>query len=171
MTTEGSHTPVRGVLVQGTAVALCVDADGPLFGVMLTGPSGSGKSDLALRMIAGCAWQRTRLIADDGVMVCHEAGRLVAACHERIAGLIEARGIGIVPVASLGEVPLRLVARLGRQGPRLPEPEAETLLGDGPPLPAFNIDPTQLSAPAKLLYAARAVLTGHFAAVRHDSPK
>jgi HPr kinase/phosphorylase len=83
--------------------ASCVDLSGT--GVVLVGPSGSGKSDLALRLIDGGA----RLIADDLVVIERTGDQLTARSPEAIAGLIEVRGLGIrrlphEPVAAVGLV-------------------------------------------------------------------
>ena len=63
-------------------------------GVLLRGPSGAGKSDLALRLIE-TGW---RLVADDQTELGREGKRLIATAPARIAGMIEARGLGIVKV-------------------------------------------------------------------------
>jgi HPr kinase/phosphorylase len=72
--------------LDGTAVLI-----GPT-GVLIRGPSGSGKSRLALALIAKGA----RLVADDRVMVSQCHGRLVAGPPGPTAGLLEVRGRGII---------------------------------------------------------------------------
>lgn len=69
-------------------------------GVLIRGPSGSGKSALSLELIA-LAQARgdfAGLIADDRVLVETHGGRLLARPHPRIAGMIEARGMGVLPM-------------------------------------------------------------------------
>jgi hypothetical protein len=127
--------------------ASCVAVDGK--GVLIEGPSGSGKSDLALRLIDGGA----RLVADDQVEILDRDGRLHARAPGALAGLIEARGQGLFRLDPLDEAPLALAVTLQAPAERLPAPAVRTLLGIG--LPAVAIDPFQASAPARL----RLVLT------------
>jgi HPr kinase/phosphorylase len=95
-------------------------------GVLILGAAGSGKSSLALGMMALGA----RLVADDQVVLTRERERLMASAPERIAGLIEARGIGILRVPPTGPVPVLLAVDLGRPpAARLPQSEKVTILG------------------------------------------
>src|SRR5690242_6204798 len=96
-------------------------------GVLLRGPSGSGKSDLALRLIDAGA----RLVADDQTRLLRVADRIIASAPPTIAGFIEVRGIGPVPMATEEGVWLRLVVDLkpGRDIERLPEESGTSLLG------------------------------------------
>jgi len=118
-------------------------------GVLLRGPSGVGKSDLALRLIDRGA----QLVADDQCEIAAEGERVIARPPPALAGMIEARGVGIVKLAFLAEIPLALVADLvpPDQVERLPEPETAQLCGIA--LPLLKIDPFPASAPAKLLLA------------------
>ena len=103
--------------------ASCVELAGT--GVVLLGPSGSGKSDLALRLIDGGA----RLVADDRVVVERSGDRLIARPPEAIAGLIEVRGLGIMRV---GHCARAARARRGARrppAPRLPERTTYEMLG------------------------------------------
>ena len=79
------------VQVHGTCVAI----DG--CAVLLRGPSGSGKSDLALRLIDGGA----RLVADDRAEISLRQRRLVVNAPPEIAGLIEVRGLGVLELGHL----------------------------------------------------------------------
>lgn len=103
--------------------------------VLLRGPSGSGKSDLALRALADGAG----LIADDVTHLLLEQGELIAAAPERIQGLLEVRGLGPVRVRAAQPTPVRLLLDLlpAAQVPRLPEPRFETFLGIAVPALAF----------------------------------
>ena len=121
-------------------------------GVLITGPSGAGKSDLALRLI-GRGW---RLVSDDYSHVWASGGALWAAAPARIAGLIEARGLGIVTLRT------RLTARIGLvvecvAGPveRLPEPAIVRIAGVQ--APKLLLDPRHASA-VELVAAAIARL-------------
>ncbi len=119
-------------------------------GVLLRGPPGVGKSDLALRLIDGGA----RLVADDQVELRAEKGCLRARAPEILAGKLEVRGLGILDLEHREEIPVCLLVELtpGRDPERLPEPARETLAGVT--LPVMTLDPRTASAPAKLRLAA-----------------
>jgi len=124
-------------------------------GVLLRGPSGSGKSDLALRLIDGGA----ALVADDGVELRRAGGRLVASlpgsAPASVRGRLEVRGVGILPVPFVAEAPVVLAVELGVLPDRLPEPEMAQWLGvDVPLLRLAGLEP---SAPAKVRLAVRAL--------------
>jgi HPr kinase/phosphorylase len=114
-------------------------------GVLLRGASGSGKSDLALRMLDR-GW---RLVSDDYVMMTEQHGRLFMQPPPAIAGLIEVRGVGLVRRSySLGCF-LHLVADLTQEPvDRLPEP-CRTIL-NGVSIPCIRLNPFEISAPLKL---------------------
>lgn len=133
-------------------------------GVVLRGPSGSGKSDLALRLLDDGRGD-ARLVADDYTEVTADppaAGTmsgLTGAAPAAIAGLLEVRGVGILrlPAAWLhaGPVPLRLVVDLVRPEAveRLPPADAAVELLPGHRLPLVRLDPFAASAPAKVRLA------------------
>lgn len=95
--------------------------------VLIRGPSGSGKSDLALRLIDGGAM----LVADDQSAISNDGGRLFIGVPDTIAGLLEVRGVGILRMAHRARVPLALVVDLvqPKDVERLPEPSSAQLLG------------------------------------------
>ena len=126
--------------IHGTAVAIGGRA------VLLLGPSGSGKSDLALRLI-GSGWT---LVADDRVVLSRRSENLVAAPPPSLAGLIEARGLGFCRMPFLGEAEVALAVRLVAQGTveRLPEAASETLLGVS--IPLIKLISWEASAPTKV---------------------
>lgn len=134
------------LLVHATCVAIGGRA------VLLRGPSGSGKSDLALRLIDAGA----RLVADDQSLLCRDGDAILVRSPEPIAGLIEARGLGILRVDRVVVARLALIADLvaPERVERLPEPSSETILGVV--LPRISIAPFEASATAKLRLALTA---------------
>jgi HPr kinase/phosphorylase len=134
--------------------ATCIAFDGG--GVLLTGASGSGKSDLALRALEAGA----SLVADDRVVLTRADGRLIAEPPPQLAGLIEVRGLGILRWPHLPRAELRLIVALvpPDQVPRLPgEGVADHL---GVVLPRLLLSPFEASAVAKLRLATR-LAAGH----------
>lgn len=95
-------------------------------GVLIIGPSGAGKSALALQLIALGA----SLVADDRTRLTRQDGTVVADVPETIAGLIEARGVGILRLPPAGPTPLALVVDTARTEPeRIPPPRSHAVLG------------------------------------------
>lgn len=129
--------------------ATCIAFDGA--GFLLRGPSGAGKSDLALRALdAGAS-----LVADDQVALTLRGGRLIAWAPESLAGIIEARGIGLLRVPFLREAVVDVTVDLVSSGyvTRMPEERWDELLGVR--LPAFELAPFESSTVAKLRLIAR----------------
>jgi HPr kinase/phosphorylase len=122
-------------------------------GILLRGRSGSGKSDLALRLIDGGAL----LVADDRVALSLETGRVVARPPAALAGYLEIRGVGPMPVPSVAAATVSLVVDLADRTTieRLPVPRSCAYLGVILPLAA--LDPFEISAAAKLRMMAQAV--------------
>ena len=125
-----------------TVHAGCVAIGGR--GILIRGRSGSGKSDLALRLIDRGA----RLVSDDYTILDVRCGRIRAAAPATIAGKLEIRGIGIVELPAESDVAVCLVADLDAPSQRLPEPKETLLLGV--PVPAIAIAALEASAPLKL---------------------
>ena len=113
-------------------------------GVLLLGPPGAGKSDLLLRLLD----RGYDLVADDQVVL--EGS--VACPPERLAGLLEVRGLGIVRLAFRTGAVVGLVVRLGVPE-RLPMPGRYELLD----LPMISVDPFAASAPLVIGLALDAV--------------
>ena len=136
------------LLVHATTVAIGGRA------VMLRGASGSGKSDLALRLIDAGA----RLVADDQTALYRDGDALLVRCPTPITGLLEVRGVGILQVGALAVAPLALIADLvpSEQVERLPEPCSETILGLE--VPVVALAPFEASAPAKLRVVLAAII-------------
>jgi len=87
--------------------------------VLLSGASGSGKSSLALEMMARGA----TLVADDRVILSEEAGHILLTCPDPLLGLIEARGVGLLYAAYQSPVPLALVVDMDiTETERMPAP-------------------------------------------------
>jgi HPr kinase/phosphorylase len=119
--------------------------------LLLRGASGSGKSDLALRLIDAGA----RLVADDQSELCREGDRVIVRAPATIAGLLEVRGVGIMRLDALAEAPVALVVDLVAEGvERLPAQSTEWILGLA--LPLIAVRPFEASAAAKLRLALRA---------------
>lgn len=127
--------------------ATTVEIDG--HAVLIRGPSGGGKSDLAVRLVDAGA----TLVADDQTELAAEAGRLFASVPAAIAGLLEVRGVGIVRVPHRDRVPLTLVVELvaARDVDRLPEPMAAAFLGIS--VPMIRLHAFEASAAAKVRLA------------------
>ena len=114
-------------------------------GALLVGASGSGKSDLALRLIDRGAV----LLADDRVDLTVEAGQLLARAPAGLPPLLEVRGIGLLPAQPVaGPIPVAAVFELGRASERLPVPELWRY--ESIAVPLFRIDPTTASAAARV---------------------
>lgn len=118
---------------------------------LLRGAAGSGKSDLALRLIEAGG----RLVADDQVELSARDGALFAAPPAPIAGLIEVRGVGLVRVPYLPEARLVLVVDLVAPEAIARLPEAESVRLEGIELPRLSLAPFQAAALAKLKLVMR----------------
>lgn len=125
--------------------ASCVAIGGR--GVLLAGKSGSGKSDLALRLIDRGAV----LVSDDYTELRGVGDSLLAQAPATIAGKIEMRGIGILDMPAAASVPVCLYADLDRAPGRMPE--AETIRLAGLDIPLIALSALEPSAPIKLEYA------------------
>jgi serine kinase of HPr protein (carbohydrate metabolism regulator) len=123
--------------------ASCVATSGR--GVLIAGPSGSGKSDLALRLLD----RGFTLVSDDRTIVRKEGDRLVASAPETIRGKLEIRGIGIVDVETVSNVPVALVVELTSDIQRLPDDSRERLIL-GAAIPLISVDAMTASAASKV---------------------
>jgi serine kinase of HPr protein (carbohydrate metabolism regulator) len=110
-------------------------------GVLIQGPSGIGKSDLALRLI-GQGW---RLVADDWTHVWASDDALYAAAPAAIAGRMEIRGLGILSTPARPLTCVALAIQCTHEAiERLPEPAVWTW--EGLTIPRLRLDPRPASA-------------------------
>lgn len=116
----------------------CVARDGA--GVLLLGPPGAGKSDLALRLLA----RGFDLVADDQVVIENGGASAPAA----LAGLLEVRGLGIVRLPHAADARLALAVELGEDD-RLPRPRRHGPLD----LPLVAVRADAASAPDRVCLA------------------
>ena len=135
--------------------ASCVSIGGR--GVLLLGPSGSGKSDLALRLVD----EGAKLVTDDACELFVRARKLYARPPHAIAGLLEMRGIGIIALPHANSAAVALAVRLGTPRTRLPEP-AFYSSPLGPQVPLIMVKPDAASAPARIRAALAAFVEGRF---------
>jgi HPr kinase/phosphorylase len=100
-------------------------------GVLIMGAAGTGKSALALQLIAYGA----DLIADDQTQISHQDQQLIATCPPLLSGMIEARGLGLLYARPRARASITLVVDLDLTEPdRLPPLRTISLLGITLPL-------------------------------------
>jgi len=116
--------------------------------VLITGPSGSGKSDLSLRLFD----RGFTLVSDDQTIIRKDGDRLLASAPPTIAGKLEVRGIGIVEMERVDNVPVALIVELTGEIQRMPDDSRERPIL-GVKVPLVSIDARAASAPAKVALA------------------
>jgi serine kinase of HPr protein (carbohydrate metabolism regulator) len=138
--------------VHATAIAVGDSA------ALIRGPSGSGKSDLALRCLglglSALVRDPIKLVSDDQVLLRQEGPHLHASAPPQLRGKLEIRGLGILEVDATTEANIVLIADLVREGPieRFPDPWAYArILGFDVPL--VRLLPFESSSPLKLVTA------------------
>jgi HPr kinase/phosphorylase len=119
-------------------------------GVLITGASGCGKSDLALRLIDRGA----TLISDDAVGISIDDGLPLLRQAPNIHGKIEIFGLGIIELPAIDSVPLRLLVDLSLQTERYPDPWHFRLV-KGWDVPMISLDQWMASAPLRIEYAVQ----------------
>ena len=134
-------------MVHGSAVAI-----GGL-GVLLLGPSASGKSDLALRLIDRGA----KMIGDDILYIKSTDNVPQLEYAPSIAGKSEVRGVGICPVEYVTSAPLRLIVEFAQDIDRMPAEDMRTMIADFS-VPLVKLDAFQVSSALKVELALRSVI-------------
>jgi serine kinase of HPr protein (carbohydrate metabolism regulator) len=126
-----------------TLHASCVAKEGRA--ILISGRSGSGKSDLALRLIDRGA----DLVSDDYTIVRRVGGKLLASAPENIRSKLEIRGLGILEFNHEGDVPICLMVELTTEVERMPEMPA-TMAIAGVQVPSIRLSSLEASAPVKV---------------------
>lgn len=116
--------------------------------VLIAGISGSGKSDLALRLID----RGFTLVSDDQTIVQKRGDRLYASAPPAIRGKLEIRGLGIVTMPVVEDLPVALVVELTSDIQRLPVDARERMIC-GIAVPLISVDALTASAPSKVALA------------------
>ncbi len=118
-------------------------------GVLIAGASGAGKSDLMLRLM-DAGW---RLVADDRTLVWVSQGRLFGRAPETLAGLIEARGLGVIaaPYRQFAEIVLSVRCVPADTVERIPPDKRISVLGVE--LPRVELPGLEATAATKVAHA------------------
>lgn len=126
---------------------LALRHDGAWTGALIEGPSGSGKSDLAIR----CLDAGFRLVADDQTVVWACEGRLYGRAPDTLTGLLEVRGLGIVRESPIAVAEIAVIVRCAGapdEPERMPDLQPEFICGVG--VLSLDLWPLEPAAPAKL---------------------
>lgn len=134
--------------------ATCVSVSGT--GILIRGPSGSGKSDLALRLIDDGA----ELVSDDYCEITAESGRLMAAAPTTIAGKLEIRGFGIIQLPHIEKVAVGLIVDLSKPHEIERLPTTTKTVIETVALPWVKLDPFTPSAAHKVRMIVRTLASG-----------
>ena len=124
--------------------------------VLIRGPSGSGKSLLALALLQAAergALRFARLVADDRAHVEAAHGRLLVRPAPALAGMLEVRGVGIcrMPYEALAVV--RTVVELGQAGvQRMPDHTSAQTQLEGITVPRLAVAASTDALPPVLAY-------------------
>jgi serine kinase of HPr protein (carbohydrate metabolism regulator) len=138
------------ILSSETLHASCVAIDGRA--VLIEGLSGSGKSDLALRLIDRGA----ELVSDDYTIVRRDGMQARAAPGPNIEGMIEVRGVGLVRMPHSTDVPIAMIVSLNADVERLPDALSTRSIA-GIAVPVVPVAPFEASAPIKVELALKAL--------------
>ena len=135
--------------VHATAVAIAGA------GVLIRGDSGSGKSDLALRLIDRGA----KLISDDQVDIVRNGEDLLLSPPPRLAGKLEVRSLGICEREYLSGVELKLILDLKPHPDRFPL-DRQVMILLGIKVPSCTLDAMESSAAIKAEWALQRTMQG-----------
>ncbi len=95
------------MIAKDNIYATCVAIDD--MGVLISGKSGSGKSDLALRLINN---KNAALVSDDRTDIVIKNNKLYASSPDIIKGMLEVRGVGIIKLPYVESAEIKLVINL-----------------------------------------------------------
>ena len=141
--------------IHGSSVSLDYGARGR-WAVLLLGASGSGKSDLALRLID----QGAELVADDQTCLrLNDEGQLIVSAPKLLLGMLEVRGLGLINLPTTQDIPLIAVFNLVAPESIERFPECNTITYLNCAVNLWQIDPFAASATAKLRATVRSLLT------------
>ena len=117
--------------------------------MLISGPSGSGKSDLALRLLD----RGFTLVSDDQTIVRKDGDRLLASAPPTIHGKLEIRGVGIVEMDTRRRRAGRLVRRAHQRHPAASRRQPRAAWSSDVRLPLISVDAMTASAPSKVALA------------------
>lgn len=116
-------------------------------GILFIGDSGSGKSDIALRLINLFS---AKLVSDDRTDVFVDSKKIKAKAPDILKGLLEVRGVGIINTDCVDETEINLIIKLTTDKiERMPSKEYFNILGIKVPL--FYLNPFESSATSKVI--------------------
>ena len=132
----------------------CVDLNNN--GIIIKGPPGSGKSDLALRLID----EGALLVADDRINLRVENNSLLAKAPKTIAGLLEVRELGIFTLKYCHESVIVLIVELILENKQVRLPKKTYAEIKGIRVPKIKLVSFNASASAKVRIALKEINNG-----------
>ena len=133
--------------------ATTVDFNG--HGLLILGKSGSGKSDLALRLICE---KGAVLVADDRTDLQIFENTLFASCAENLSGLLEVRGVGLIRLNTKEKTPVKLVIQLSKPEEIERMPSASFFKYENLKLPLLKLNAFEISAVHKIVFKLNCIL-------------